>query len=311
SGSRDRVDRGLTANHATRQSSSHVLDHCRDADPGDGGDGVKRQSAACAELLERATPMLRARQADLICRGELLPPRQVRRVRQQLVVDRVIVRHGIAGIVGIEVDQVDQDAGPLDVAQETVAQSLPFRRTRDQTRYVRNHEAPALVEPNDPERGSKSPEGIVGDLGFGRRHTRHERGLADIRYANDAHVGEELELEAYPALLAGASEVSASRSAIRRAREASVASSAASAGGRSQALPRRRQIPEKISRVAPGHHGPERNAEDRVAAAPPVLVGAFAVLTSLGVVVALVVKVEERGDRGISLEEDATTVAPV
>src|SRR5262245_31638477 len=231
-GSPDRVERGWTADHATRQSSSHVLDHRPDAGPGGGRDSVKRQSAARAELLERATPIPRAGQVDLVGCYDFLPRRQFRRVRQQLVVDRVIVLHGIPGIVGIEVDQVDQNAGPLDVAQETVAQALAFRRARDQTRYVRNHEAPVLVDPNDPERGSESREGIVGDLGLGRRHTRHERGLADVRYANDAHVGEELELEAYPALLASASEVSASRGAIRRAREASVASSTARAGGR-------------------------------------------------------------------------------
>jgi hypothetical protein len=116
----------------------------------------------------------------------------------------------------------------IDVAQETICpRPLPFRRNRrdHEARHVGNHEAP-VARPTTarfPSVGARGREGIVRQSWAFAADTRDtSEDLADVRNAaDDAHVGEELELQAYPALLAGhvRGPSYSSRRTVRRARE--------------------------------------------------------------------------------------------
>src|SRR5207245_1022804 len=154
-------------------------------------------------------------------------------------------------------------------------------------------------------------EGVVGDLGLGRRHPRDERRLAGVGEPDDADVGEELELEVKPPLRAGPSEVSAPRRPVGRGREACVAPPTPRTADGEDPLAGRGQVPEALAGVAVGDDGAEGDPEDEITAARAVTVRPLAVLAALGVVVALVVVVEERGERGIGFEPDAAAVAAV
>ena len=77
------------------------------------------------------------------------------------------------------------------------------------------------------------------------------------------------------------------------------------------ALARRREVADQLARVALRHDGAHGNAEHEILAAGAGAVAALAVLTAFGLVVTLVVIVEERGERRIGLEEDRATVTAV
>src|SRR5205823_10210840 len=128
---------------------------------------------------------------------------------------------------------------------------------------------------------------------------------------DDAHIGEELELEAEPPLVARPPEVGAARRPVGRGREARVAPAPAGAADREDPLARRCQVPEVLAGVAVGDDGTEGDLEDEIITARAVTVRALTVPAALGVVVTLVVIVEERRQRGIGLEPDAPAVAAV
>src|SRR2546425_20595 len=128
-----------------------------------------------------------------------------------------------------------------------------------------------------------------------RERPREGRGLAGVREPDDADVGEELELEVKPPLRAGPSEASAPRRPVGRGREACVAPPAARTADGEDPLAGRGQVPEALAGVAVGDDGAEGDLEDEITAARAVTVRPLAVLAALGVVVALVVVVGERG----------------
>src|SRR5262245_32867085 len=66
-----------------------------------------------------------------------------------------------------------------------------------------------------------------------------------------------------------------------------------------------------LAGVAIGDDGAEGHFQDHVVAAGAVTVRALPVGAALGVVVALVVVIEQRGQRGIGLEPDAAAVTAV
>ena len=148
------------------------------------------------------------------------PGRPARRTRRELrrqrlghfVVDRVglvecdqlglVVEAGAIGfelvadgapgggdVLDIGVDQVEQDAGALDMAEEAVADPGAFGRALDQPGNVGQDEIDALVA-DDAELGVEGGEGIVADLGLGVGDGVEEGRLAGIGQADQAGVGD-------------------------------------------------------------------------------------------------------------------------
>src|SRR3989441_5574879 len=234
-----------------------------------------------------------------------------RSVSPELPVGDVEVVHGIARRLRIEIEHVEKEPRPLGVPQELVTEAPALRRSRDEARQVGDHERALVVHADDAERRLERREGVVGDLGLGRRHPRDERRLAGVGEPDDADVGKELELEVKPPLRAGPSEVSAPRRPVGRGREACVAPPTPRTADGEDPLAGRGQVPEALAGVAVGDDGAEGDPEDEITAARAVTVRPLAVLAALGVVVALVVVVEERGERGIGFEPDAAAVAAV
>src|SRR4030095_5664911 len=78
-----------------------------------------------------------------------------------------------------------------------------------------------------------------------------------------------------------------------------------------QALTALGEVAQRLTAIALRDDRAERHAQDRVVPAAPVPVGAFAVMTALGRVVALVGKVQEGGDGGIRFQDDPPAVAAV
>ena len=75
-------------------------------------------------------------------------------------------------------------------------------------------------------------EGIVGDLGLGRADGCQERGLAGVRQADDAGIGDQLEPQPDGQLLAGLARVGVARRLVGRRLEMRVAETAVAAPAR-------------------------------------------------------------------------------
>ena len=87
-------------------------------------------------------------------------------------------------------------------------------------------------QPHHPEVRLERRERVVGDLGLGRRDGGDQRRLADVGEPDEGDVGEELELEPQPALLADLALLGERRRPAPVRQEPGVAPAAPPAGGR-------------------------------------------------------------------------------
>ena len=130
------------------------------------------------------------------------PVEQVGLVAPQLVEQDPLLLGGRVRRQRREVEQEQQHPGPLDVAQEPVPEPSPVAGPLDEPGEVGHDELGVVVEPHHAEVRLEGGERVVGDLRLGRRDRGDEGGLADAREPDQRHVGEQLQLEAQPALLA-------------------------------------------------------------------------------------------------------------
>ena len=104
-----------------------------------------------------------------------------------------------------------------------------------------------------PEHGLERGERVVGDLRRGAREPREQRGLAGVRQADEADVGEQAQLELEPAFLAGEAPLGEGRGLPGRRGVVLVAAPAGAAAREHRALarPRTRSCTRPVRRRAP------------------------------------------------------------
>ena len=116
-------------------------------------------------------------------------------VLSELIADDAEVFERIAFVGGQRLDEVDEDAGPLDMAEEFVAQAGAGVGTFDEARDIGHDELAVAIDVDDAEVGVLGGEGIVGDGGAGAGEAGEERALAGVGFADEADVGDDLELQ--------------------------------------------------------------------------------------------------------------------
>ena len=88
-----------------------------------------------------------------------------------------------AGASGDRSRSTHEHPGPLDVAQELVAEAPALAGALDEAGEVGDDELGVVVEAHHAEVRLEGGERVVGDLRLGRRDRRDQRGLADAREA--------------------------------------------------------------------------------------------------------------------------------
>ena len=90
------------------------------------------------------------------------------------------------------VDQMQDRAAALDMAEEAVAEAVALVRAFDQAGNVGEHEI-AVVDLHHAEAGMQRRERIIGDLRLGGGDGGEQRRFAGVGQADEADVGDQLQ----------------------------------------------------------------------------------------------------------------------
>src|SRR6478609_1617279 len=274
------------------------------------GADLEDAQAATAQLLDHHVgDVLAVRDVDLV-EGDQPRPVLEAAVAGQLALDDLEVVEGVAaGLDGGRVDDVDQRGATLDVAQEVVAEATALGGTLDQAGHVGDHEG-RLAGGDHAEVGDEGGERVVGDLGPRSRDRGDQRRLAGAREADQADVGDDLELEAYDELVAGLTQQREPGSLALGGGEGRVAETAAAAGCDDQRRPVADEVGQRGA-VLGLHERAVGDGEDQVLAVAAVLVVTGALATVVGAALRAVVVVDEGRDARVDLEDDRPALAAV
>ena len=212
--------------------------------------------------------------------------RQLQRARVfgELMLQRLIVAHRVAAVLKRRaIDDVRDDLGAFDVAQEFEAQALALRGARNQARHVGDRVA-AVAGDDHAEVRYKRGERVVGDLRLGGAHRGDEARLAGGRETHERHVGDGLEFEDHVAFLAELAEQGEAGGTAGAVRQRDVAEAAGAAFRGDETIALMAQVGELLARVlgdalrALGRedHGAARYGQDQILAFDAVLVVAQA-----------------------------------
>ena len=206
---------------------------------------------------------------------------------------------------------MEQDRGPLDVAEELVAEPHALVRALDEPGDVGDDAGVGVGELEHPELGFQGGERVAGDLGVGRRQSGQQGGFAGIGQADQADVGEQFQLDHQPALLARLPRGSLARRPVGGGGEAGVAQPAAAAGGGEKGLFGLGQVGEHNAAVRILDDRAERHADDAVLAAPAVLVAALAAAAVVRPEVGPVTEIDERAQVAVGHQKDVPALAAI
>ena len=204
---------------------------------------------------------------------------------------------------------MDEDARALDVPQELHPQPLPVMRPLDQPGDVGHHEGPELAEVHHTQVRLERGERIRRNLRPGRRDSRNERRFPSVREADDADVGDELQLEDQAALLAVRPGLGFARCLVGGRREGRVAAPPAPARRHPDDVAGARKVRQEHAAFVP-HHRSGRHLDVEVLAAAPGPVAPLAVAAALRLKPSLVAEGVQSLEGRIRHHEDGAAVSP-
>ena len=187
----------------------------------------------------------------------------------ELGVHRLQVAHRVGRRA---VDDVRDEPAALNVAEEGAAEADALVGALEEPRDVGEDHAVArrarlLARVPDAEVGRDGGERVVGHLGLRARRRREQRRFAGVRAADEADVGEELELEQQPPLGAGLAHLREPRRRVARRLERGVAAAAAAAARDAQRLAVRHELAHQPPALLVADDGARRHADGAVAPA--------------------------------------------
>ena len=181
----------------------------------------------------------------------------------------------------------------------------------DQPRQVGEHEAPVAGHGHDSQDRHLRREGVIGDLGTGAGEPGNERALAGVRLADQADVGDHLELEEQPTHLPLLAGRGLPRRAVGRRLEVDVAPAAGAPLGGDDRFACRGQVLEHEPRRLVDHDRARRHEEREILRAAALAVRRTAGGAVLGPPLAAMGEGGQRIDTRPGLEDHAAAVAAV
>ena len=118
----------------------------------------------------------------------------------ELALDGSVVCDRIRAVERLQLQNVHEQPRALEVGEEFVAEARAGARSLDQTRDIGDYQLPVITIQGSEDR-LQSSERIVRHFGMGARKAAQKRRLARVREADEADIGEQLELERDPPLV--------------------------------------------------------------------------------------------------------------
>ena len=208
--------------------------------------------------------------------------------------NRLGLRHRVHRVIeGRHVHDVQQQPGALQVPQELVPKARPLGGPFDQAGDVGDNKAFLGADAHHTEVGVQRGEGVIGDLGAGIGDCRNKGGLARVGHAQQAHIGQHLELQLQVETLTGVTRGFLARGAVDGALEAQVAKAAITTLGHQDLLSSLQQLVHHFTGVGIADDGAHRHLEDDVLTLGAEHVRPLAVLTALGFKLAGIAEVDQ------------------
>mmetsp|Transcript_20978 Transcript_20978/g.80913 ORF Transcript_20978/g.80913 Transcript_20978/m.80913 type:complete len:338 (-) Transcript_20978:524-1537(-) len=215
------------------------------------------------------------------------------------------------GVERREVDDVQQQARALQVAQELVPQAGTFGRALDEPRNVGDDEALFRRDAHDTEVGVQRRERVIGNLGLGVRDRRDQRRLAGVGLPQQAYIGQHAQFEAHLLDFARPARRLLPRRAVGRGLEMQVAKAAIAALAQQDALARLQQLADHCLGFEVGDDGADGHAQDDIVRRCAEAVGAATGLAIARLVAARIAVVDQRVEVAVGLGPDAAAFAAI
>ena len=196
------------------------------------------------------------------------------------------------------------------MAQESLPKPGALSSAFDQTRDVRQHHTMA-IDLGHAQLRIESGERVVRHARRRRRHGPQERGLAGVGRSDQAHVGDQLQLQAEPPLLAGQARLGELRRALDGAAEVHVAAAARAAAGHDRLGAGGLEVGHDRAVRLVEHDGPDGHGQPKVGAGAARLAGLGAGPAVLGPPLPAADVRDERGGVGSGVEDHGATAAAV
>ncbi len=178
---------------------------------------------------------------------------------------------------------MQEHPGALHVAEELQAEPGALVRPLDDAGDVRGHERLIVGSPPPRARGERR-ERVVGHLRARGGQARQERRLAGVRQAEEAHVGDEPQVESQPPLLARLAGLAVARGAVAVREEGAVAAAAAAAASHHETVPVVQHLADQLAGRLVARGGPGRNGDVPVGGVAARAVAGPAVPSAVGAV---------------------------
>jgi hypothetical protein len=122
---------------------------------------VQLNPAPLERARDRRQLLAHVGEIDLVDRDDLRPLRQLGIVERELLVGRVEVaqRGAVGPFTCARVEEMDQEARPLEVPEKPIAEPRPRVRPFDEARDVGDDEAPLIGQPNRSQVGTSVVKG--------------------------------------------------------------------------------------------------------------------------------------------------------
>ena len=154
-------------------------------------------------------------------------------------------------------------------------------------------------------------EGVIGDLGPRGGDARNQRGFAGVGKADQAHVGQQLQLQAQALFFARAARLVLGGRLVGGGGEARVALAAAAAARHHEALAGLGEIAQALAGGFVVDHRAHRHVEFDGMALGAGAVAAFAVAAALGLVLRVEAELQQRVFMRIGHQDDVAAAAAI
>ena len=186
-----------------------------------------------------------------------------------------------------------QQSRPLDVPQKLGPEPVTQVRAFDQPGNVGHHERP-ILETHHAQIRFQGREGVIGDLRPRRRNPRYQSRFAGVREADQTHIGQELQLEPQPEIVAWPSGFVLRWSLVSRRRESRISSTAATALGHHESFTRSCEIVQQFASLGVVDDRPHRHRQLDGVTLATSSVRAFAVPAPFGLVFRIEPEMQQR-----------------